>query len=211
FMASSATDTIPPRITSIRPNLGATNVAKQILIEFVFSEPMDTASTVKFLTTPLDTSFVRWQWGSDWQTLSFGYRETLAPNATVYFALLPTLKDLENNQIKNYGYTFFTVDSSLAPILVSGDLSYNQQPYVDGVVIFSNPSSKAFTLSDKNGKFSIRLDSLVYQILAVADTNFDNQVDLFSELPNFNPRQTQQLKLNLLPDTAKRNIYQNLY
>jgi len=210
FLASSTIDTIAPRVAGIFPSPGTTKKIKNVYIEFSFSEPMDTTSAVRFLTLSLDTSQIKWSWSSDWQKLTFGYPESLLPNTTVYFALQPTIHDLENNRIKEYGYTFFTSDSNLAPILVTGNLFYENQPYKSGIVIFSNPASKSLALSDISGKFSVRLDTAIFNVTAISDTDFDNQIDLLAELKDFNPADTNKIKLDLKPISEKKDIDQYL-
>lgn len=197
FKASLITDTFPPKITSISPNIGATKKKKNIIIDFGFSEPIDTSSAINFLILPLAKNKITPTWSSDWQSLTFSYPESLLPHTNVYFILMPTVNDLENNRIKDYGYTFFTSDSSLAPILISGHLYYENQPYKNGIVLFANETTNALTLSDITGKFSTRLDSSIYYITAIADTNLDNKVDLLAELKNFNSQDTALIKLNL--------------
>jgi hypothetical protein len=150
-------------------------------------------------------------WQNDWQKLTFGYSDSLLPKSTVYFLLAPTIKDLENNQSKDYGYTFFTSDTNLSPILVSGELFYDNQPYKNGIVIFSESNKKAFTVSDANGIFSIRLDSLIYNVTALTDTNYDNYVDLISELDNFNAADTNKIKLELKPISENKTIDKYLH
>ncbi len=211
FQASLNVDTIAPKISTIYPSPGAVNKTKNIYLEFSFNEPVDTSSQIKYYTTSLDTSKIRLMWQNDWQKLTFGYSDSLLPKTTVYFLLLPTIKDLENNQIKDYGYTFFTSDSNLSPVLLTGELFYKDQPYKNGIIIFSESDKKAFTLSDVQGIFSIRLDSLKYNITALADTNYDNFVDLISELNNFNTTDTNQIKLELKPISEKKTIDEYLY
>lgn len=206
FTASSFVDTIAPRITQIFPNPGTTNKIKNIYIEFGFSEPVDTTSPIQFITLSIDKNQLRRSWSSDWQKITFGYPESLLPNTTVYFTITPTIKDLENNRIQEYGYTFFTSDSNLAPLLVTGELFYIDKPYKNGIILFSNPETKAFTVSDKSGKFSVRLDSANYNITALADTDFDNQVDLIAKLNDFYSADTNTIRIDLEPVLEKIDL-----
>jgi len=207
FKASAIIDSIPPRITRFLPQIGTTRKNRNISFEFSFSEPMDTTRPVSFIVYPLDKQRINWQYSGDWQSLTFGYStrgkpgeifaDSLAPNTNVYFILQPSLTDLSGNRLQNCAYTFFTTESLLPPVIVSGNLFYQNQPYADGIVIFSNPNSKAITVSDEQGNFAIRLDSALYQIIAVKDTNFDYFVDLITEPADFNPLDTMPIKLNL--------------
>jgi hypothetical protein len=216
FQASSVIDTISPRITRFLPQIGMTRKNRNISFEFSFSEPMDTARPVGFIVYPLDKQKMNWQYSDDWQSLTFGYStrgkpgetfiDSLAPNTNVYFILQPSLTDLSGNRLQNSAYTFFTTESVLPPVIVSGNLYYQNQPYPDGIVIFTNPNSKAITVSDQQGIFAIRLDSALYQITAVKDTNFDNFVDLSVELNDFNPLDTLPVKLNLQPILKSQEI-----
>lgn len=216
FRASVKIDSIPPRINRILPQSGTTRKNRNIAFEFSFSEPIDTTRPVSFLVYPLDKKRINWQYSSDWQSLTFGYStrsksgeilsDSLAPNTNVYFILQPSLADLSGNRVPNCAYTFFTTESVLPLLIVSGNLYYQNQPHADGIVIFSNPALKAVTISDQQGNFAIRLDSLSYQITALKDTNFDNFVDLIAGLTDFNPLDTIPLKLNLQPVQESQEI-----
>jgi hypothetical protein len=206
FKGSSIIDTIPPTILSIIPKIGAIKLYKRIYFDFGFSEPMDTLSNINYLVYPLDKNKIKSEWSSDWQDLTFSYPDSLLPHTAVYFILQPTLKDLENNWIANCGYTFFYTDSVIPSVLASGNLYYHDKAYKNGIIIFANDTTKRITVSDISGKFSIRLDSTLYNITAIADTNYDNTVDLFTEQKNFNPKDTTTIKLNLTPILESKTI-----
>lgn len=216
FKASSIIDTFPPRITSISPKIGTTKKNHNVFFKIRFSEPIDTTGPVNFIIYPLDKSRINWQYSNDWQTLTFGYLlrgksnnvliDSLPPNTIVYFMLQPTLTDLSNNHMKNCAYTFFSTESILPSVIASGNLYYQNLSYADGIIIFSNPKTKAITVSDPNGKFSVRLDAALYNISAVKDTNFDNLVDLSAEVYNFNPLDTIPLNLFLQPIEQGKEI-----
>lgn len=199
FKGSIVIDTLPPSILTISPKIGTIKMSKRINFDFSFSEPMDTLASINYIVYPLEKTKIKWAWRSNWQELTFSYPDSLAPYTYVYFILLPTLKDLENNRMENCGYTFFTTESLLPPILVSGNLYYQDQPYKNGLIMFTSNTKKHITVSDISGKFSIRLDSIVYNISAFADTNYDNMVDLFAEQNNFHYKDTTRIKLNLVP------------
>jgi len=206
FKGNTIIDTFPPIISSIAPKIGATKIYKKIYFDFGFSKPMDTLSVINYLVYPLDKNKIRWEWGSDWQNLTFSYPDSLSPHTTVYFILQPTLKDLENNRLENYGYTFFYTDSVLPPMLTSGNLSYENKPYKKGIVIFASDLTKRVAVSDMSGKFSVRLDSALYNVTAIADTNYDNMVDLFAEQKTFSFKDTTTIKFNLIPILESKEI-----
>jgi len=206
FKGSAVIDTFRPTITTVVPKIGATKIYKKIYFDFGFSKPMDTLSVINYLVYPLDKNKIRWEWSRDWQNLTFSYPDSLSPHTTVYFILQPTLKDLENNRLENCVYTFFYTDSVLPPILASGNLSYENQPYKNGIVIFTSDMTKRVAVSDGSGKFSIRLDSALYNIIAVADTNYDNLVDLFAEQKTFSFKDTTTVKFNLIPILESKTI-----
>jgi hypothetical protein len=199
FQSSTFIDTFAPKITSFSPKVGAIKRYKNILIDFTFSEPMDTTSTVNFIVTPLDKNKINWVWSKDWQNITFGYPDSLIPNTIVSFVLLPTLTDLENNRLDACGYTFFTTESILPAVLVSGNLFYQEKPFANGIVVFTSNSVKTLAVSDLSGNFSARLDSASYTITAIADTNHDGFVDLFAEKTGFNTTDTTHIRLNVIP------------
>ena len=199
FKGSSVTDTFPPKIAETAPKLGTIAKFKNVIIDFNFSEPMDTASEVIFITTPLDKNKIKWNWRYDWQNITFGYSDSFEPKSVVYFILLPTLKDLEGNELDLAGYTFFAPESILPSKNIFGNLNYQAKPFKNGIIVFSNDKTKALAVSDVSGNFSVRLDTISYKVTAIADTNFDNFVDLYAEIINYNPQDTTKPKLNLLP------------
>ncbi|MEO0091196.1 MAG: Ig-like domain-containing protein [candidate division WOR-3 bacterium] len=210
FRASSIIDTITPQITAIAPRRGALKLSKNITLELNFSEPMDTTKTINYFIYPLDKSKIKSSWRSDWQGLYLSYLDSLLPHTTVYFILMPTLADLEQNYLREFGYTFFTSDSVLAPVLVSGDLAYNNQPIKEGIILFSNGKTKAITISDVRGNFSLRLNPAIYNITAIADTNFDNKIDLSTKLIDSIFDTGKTIKIALSPTTEDNSVLEVL-
>ncbi len=205
FRPSSIIDTLAPKIIAISPALGTLNKSKNIIIEVNFSEPIDTNRAINYLTLSLDKAKITPHWRSDWQGLYFSYKDSLPPKTYVYFLLLPTLTDLENNQLKELGYTFFTSDSVLVPLLVSGNLIYNTRPIKNGIVLFSRGNDKAITISRATGSFSLRLTPAIYNITAIADTNFDNRIDLSAKLID-SIFATKTININLHPVTEAKLV-----
>lgn len=209
FRASVIIDTLLPSITRVLPKIGTTRKNRNISFEFSFSEPIDTTRPVSFVVYPLDKNRINWQYSGDWQSLTFGYStrgkpgeiftDSLEPNTNVYFMLLPNLTDLSGNRLQQSGYTFFTTESILSPIITSGTIFYQDRSYADAVIIFSSPQAKVIAVSDPQGDFAVRLDSLVYSVTAIKDTNFDNLADLYVHLTEYNPLNAIPLKLILQP------------
>ncbi|MCX8014635.1 MAG: Ig-like domain-containing protein [candidate division WOR-3 bacterium] len=216
FRGSAIIDSIPPKIVAITPASGTLNLFHNIKVEVNFSEPMDTSKPIKYLMYPLEKNKMRTFWRSDWKGLYFSYLDSLLPHTTVYFILLPYLSDLEGNHLKELGYTFFTSDSfigytnqnersrttsSFSLPLISGTLTYHNQPIKNGIVVFSSEQRKSLTISDVAGNFSLRLYPAHYQISAIADTNFDQKIDLFVQSVDSILDSAKTIKLNLMPAT----------
>ncbi|MCX8014601.1 MAG: Ig-like domain-containing protein [candidate division WOR-3 bacterium] len=226
FRGSSTVDSIPPKITSISPSLGTIVLSPNIMVEVNFSEPMDTTQPIKYLVHPLEKNKMRSFWRSDWRGLYFSYADSLEPHTTVYFILMPYLSDLEGNYLKEMGYTFFTRDSFIRDTdrveqsqvrdflswhLISGTLTYYNQPIKNGIVIFSEGKNKLLTISDIAGSFSLRLYPARYDIYAIADTNFDQRVDLFAQSVDSIFDRAKTLKVNLMPATESKLIDDYLF
>ncbi|MEO0074910.1 MAG: Ig-like domain-containing protein [candidate division WOR-3 bacterium] len=218
FTASRVADTTPPQLISIEPKPATTNKNRNVYFEFKFSESIDTTTTPYFIIYPLDKTRIHWQYTKDWQGLTFGYAmrkqnditlDSLPPKTTVYFILMPTLSDLANNRMSNCAYTYFTTESVLSPLIRWGTLNYQNNPYPNGIIIFSNQNQKVITISQLNGDFSVQLDTTFYQIIALADTNYDKSVDLYAELNRYHPLDsiTLNIPLSINPPYQKIDDY----
>jgi hypothetical protein len=207
FHASTYIDTIKPKINSVSPAINTTKKYKRIFFDFNFSKPMDTTSVINYLVYPLDKTKITWSWSFDWQSLTFAYPDSLEPKTNVYFILQPTIKDLEGNQLDIAGYTFFTSETIQAPALITGDIYYQNKPYKNSIVILSaNEKTNALAISDNLGKFTTRLDNGIYNIMAIADTNFDNLIDLSADYNSFSTEDTIKPQLNLEPVLESKEI-----
>jgi hypothetical protein len=207
FHASTYIDTIRPKIIAVLPVINTTKKYKRIFFDFSFSKPMDTTSDVNFTAYPLDKTKINWSWSFDWQNLTFTYPDSLEPKTNVYFILRPTIKDLEGNRLDLAGYTFFTSETIQPPALITGNIYYQNKPYKNSIVILSaNQKTNALAISDNLGKFTTRLDKGIYNITAIADTNYDNLIDLFANYNNFSTEDTIKPQLNLEPVLESKEI-----
>ena len=207
FHASTYMDTIKPKINAVSPAINTTKKYKRIFFDFSFSKPMDTTSGINFLVYPLDKMKINWSWSTGWQNLIFTYPDSLEPKTNVYFILQPTIKDLEGNQLDLVGYTFFTSETVQPPALITGNIYYQNKPYKNSIVILSaDEKTSALAVSDNLGKFTTRLVKGIYNITAIADTNFDNLIDLFADYNNFNTDDTIKPQLNLTPVLESKEI-----
>ncbi len=69
FRGSSRIDTIPPRVTDVRPAPGCTG-QRALEVRLSFNEPIDTTARPEFLFVPSELdSVMQPSWDADWQTL----------------------------------------------------------------------------------------------------------------------------------------------
>uniref|UniRef100_A0A7C6EA54 SbsA Ig-like domain-containing protein n=1 Tax=candidate division WOR-3 bacterium TaxID=2052148 RepID=A0A7C6EA54_UNCW3 len=205
FLGSVKKDTIPPRIVEITPKLGSTK-QKKITIRLRFSEEIDTLRPLNWAILPksLKNRFEQ-SWQSDYRNLDLTLPDSLGPDTIVYFTLLPTIFDFEGNRLTGPGFTFFTSDSTLNTKLVTGKIQYQNRPITQGLVIFAQVYDSlralALTVVDSIGSFALQVREGIYEVTAVADTNYDNRVDLSGRIKEFNTT-AQELLIEVHPDTV---------
>ncbi|MEO0131504.1 MAG: Ig-like domain-containing protein [candidate division WOR-3 bacterium] len=212
FRSALQPDTVDPRVTSTYPKPGSVlKVFRGIYIDFTFSEPVDSQSDIHFTVSPLAKNKIKYEFSNDRHTLTFLYPDTLTYRGLIYFLLLPSITDLANNRLKNFGYTYFTTDSTLTIKTVRGKLLSQNIPVSNGIVIFERDNLKAFTITEKDGTFSCQLELGTYSVSAIADTNWDFYVDLISAKSEIavDTTQIEVPTINLFPAATK--IYLNEY
>ncbi|MEO0094053.1 MAG: Ig-like domain-containing protein [candidate division WOR-3 bacterium] len=210
FYGSIVKDTIPPKILEISPKIGTTKLKKNIKINIRFSEEIDTLLPAKWILLPktLASRFTS-QWQSDYKNLSLAMADSLGNDTIVYFLLPRQVFDFEGNRLSAPGFTFFTSDSMLNTKLVTGKVRSNNRPISDGLVIFAKgaDSNQALAIipTDTSGAFSIQIREGIYNVIAIADTNFDNRIDLSNKIPNFDTK-AETLLIEVYSDTLKKNL-----
>ena len=210
FLGSIVKDTIPPRILEISPKLGAIKLKKNIRIGLRFSEEIDTILPVEWVILPKAiSSRYTTNWQSDHRHLTFSMADSLGADTVVYFVLLRSVFDFEGNRITYPGFNFFTSDSLLNTKLVTGKVTDKNEPLRDGFVLFSKTADSNQTMAiipiDTAGTFSIQIREGVYDVTALADTNFDNRIDLCGEIQVFNTT-AETLLIEVYPDTLEQTL-----
>jgi len=210
FLGSGTKDTISPRILEIKPKAGATEQKKNVRIEFRFSEEIDTMITAAWAVLPIDLK-TRFQtnWQPDYRQLTFTLKDSLGGDTVVYFILLRSVLDFEGNRLLAPGFTFFTSDSVLKTKLLTGTVKYKDRPMTEGLVIFdqTQDSIKSVALAplDSFGSFAIQIKDGIYDVKVIADTNFDDRIDLTGKILGFNTT-TEQLFIEVFPDSLAKNL-----
>lgn len=201
FSGATRTDTISPRILSIAPSPGSANLSRGVRISVRFSEPVDTASGVRYFIVPKDyeTLFAR-KWEPNWQEVSFVFPDSLEKGQNFYFLLYSGVADLEGNKIKTPGYTYWTTDSVFQGKSVKGRTSVR-----NGVVFFNRERTEAIAPILEDGSFELKLRIEDYSVLGVSDTNGDGLVDLISPRRDFNPM-SESLSLVFVPESIPEPI-----
>ena len=210
FMGSIVQDTIPPRILEISPKIGAVKQKKNIRIGLRFSEEIDTIIPVEWIILPkvISGRFTP-NWQSDLRHLNFTMADSLGADTVIYFVLLRSAFDFEGNRITYPGFNFFTSDSLLNTKLVTGKITDKDKPLKDGFVLFSKSVDSIQTMAiipiDTAGTFSIQIREGLYNVTALADTNFDNRIDLKGEIHDFNTT-VESLLIEVHPDTLGQTL-----
>ncbi|MEO0115372.1 MAG: Ig-like domain-containing protein [candidate division WOR-3 bacterium] len=210
FYGSIVKDTIPPRIAEILPKIGATKLKKNIRINIRFSEEIDTLFPAKWILLPktLANRFTS-QWQSDYKNLSLTMSDSLGSDTIVYFVLTRQIFDFEGNRLLAAGFTFFTSDSVLNTKLVTGKVTTGNRPVTDCFILFAKTTDTNQTVAiiptDTLGTFSIQIREGIYNVIAIADTNFDHRIDLSNKIANFNTS-AETLLIEVYSDTLKQNL-----
>lgn len=210
FYGSSQKDTMPPKIRQITPKPGATKQSSKIRIELKFSEAIDTLSPLNWLVLPKSLrSRFKTNWEGDFKGLSFTLSDSVGTDTIVYFALLRSIFDYDKNRLALAGFTFFTSDTLLLTKLVTGKVKYQDKPFSEALVIFTrgedSTEAVAFTLSDSIGNFAIQVRTGIYDVTALADTNFDNLIDLSGKIQNFNAVD-EKLEIEIFSDSLGKKL-----
>lgn len=210
FLGSSKPDTIGPRIVALTPKPGSVKM-KRILGSIRFSEEIDTdtlkaSNNTIILPKSLKERFL-FKLPNN-RLIEFNLKDSMGLDTIGYLIFLPNLTDFDGNRLQNSGWTFWTADSVLKTDLVQGKINYEDKPIANSLILFSDTvNTLAGVLSDKDGNFAIRIKRRVYNVLALADTNFDYNVDLKGFLKDFN---TEKESLDLiLEKEAKPENYKN--
>lgn len=184
FKGSILPDTTHPRIVSIHPSIGKTNILKGV-IKVSFSEPMDTLSPLCFIFTKGELERA---WNKNQTLLTLTLKDSL--RGISYFLLPPLLTDLSHNPLFLGTYTYFTSDSILPKYPVYGRVLYKKSPIPNTIVIFYNRDTlKTLALSSLLGEFSLRIGEGEYRVECFADTSRNGWIDLLGEYPRFIPSQ----------------------
>uniref|UniRef100_A0A7C4CB73 SbsA Ig-like domain-containing protein n=1 Tax=candidate division WOR-3 bacterium TaxID=2052148 RepID=A0A7C4CB73_UNCW3 len=180
FKGSQRIDTIPPRVTRVQPEPGATRV-RPLTVVFRFSEAVDTIGVSRELIVPagLETLFSR-VWEPDWQAVGFVCRDSVPPGTVQYILLPAGTPDLEGNRAQEPAFTYFTTDSVMDALSVKGRVTWSGGRLGTGVVLFADSLTRALAAVLSDGSFSCRVRAGTYSVFAVADTNSDGLVDLVS-------------------------------
>lgn len=210
FTGSLLKDTFPPRITTISPKTGTVKQKKNVRIAVGFSEEVDTVIPMNWIVLPqaLKSRFNP-LWQPNFRQLSFTLIDSLGADTVVYFTLLRSVFDFEGNRLAAPGFTFFTSDTLLNTKLVTGKITDKNKPVANSFVIFSTTGdsikSMALTPVDSTGSFAIQIREGIYDVSAVADTNFDDLVDLSGKILGFNTtKETLYVEVN--PDSLAHNL-----
>ncbi len=210
FLGSIVKDTIPPRILEVSPKLGATKLKRNIKIGLRFSEEIDTVIPIEWYILPkaLRNNFTA-KWESDHRNLTFSMVDSVGSDTVIYFVVLRSAFDFEGNRITYPGFNFFTSDSLLNTKLVIGKVTQKNKIVRDGFILFSKmaESSQAMAIIpiDTAGAFSIQIREGIYNVTALADTNFDNRIDLNGEIQDFNTI-AESLLIQVYPDTLEKTF-----
>ena len=205
FFGSTLEDTVPPRISGISPKLGATKQREAVRLELQFSEEIDTILPIYWLILPKNIkNRFQTRWHPDHKRLTFYLEDSLGLDTIVYFTLLCSVFDFEENRLISPGFTFFTSDSLLNTVLVTGVVSDKDKAVTDGIVIFAKTQDDkdpmALAITDSIGSFAIQIRKGIYDVLVLADTNFDNRVDLSGKSQDFDT-DLKELRLEVYPDS----------
>ena len=210
FKGSVIKDTFPPRITNISPKTGAVKQKRNVRTEVRFSEEVDTVIPVSWIVLPKDLKDrFKTLWYPDHRQLTFTLSDSLGRDTIVYFTLLRSVFDFEGNRLLAPGFTFFTSDTLLNTKLVTGEITYKNKPVADGLVIFSTTGdsikSVALTPVDSISSFAIQIRPGIYDVTAVADTNFDDRIDLSGKIQSFNTT-AEKLVIEVYPDSLAKKL-----
>jgi hypothetical protein len=202
FVGSSRPDTVAPMITGIAPRNYATRVRKGVIVSFSFSKATDTMTYGGVIVLPagLESRFDR-KWSTGLDNLQFTLKDSLGPDTTVSFILLPMVRDFAGNHLRQAAYTSFTSDSLLLPRLVKGKLTFEGKPPVNGYVVLGQDAPVAATPVRSDGSFTLRARPVDYSVLAAADTNYDGYVDLSARIGR--ATLPESLAVTLQPETLR--------
>ena len=210
FVGSRIKDTMPPRISSITPKTGAVKQKKNVRIAIGFSEEVDTVIPISWVVLPKELKDrFKALWYPDHRQLTFSLADSLGNDTVVYFMLQRSVFDFEGNRLLAPGFTFFTSDTLLNTKLVTGKIIGKNKPVTNGLVIFTTTGdsikSMALTPVDSIGSFAIQIRAGIYEVNAVADTNFDDRIDLSGKILGFNTTQ-ETLSVEIYPDSLAKNL-----
>jgi hypothetical protein len=210
FMGSMIKDTFPPRITTISPKTGTVKQKRNVRIIIGFSEEVDTVIPINWVVLPkaLKSRF-NTLWQPDFRQLKFTLNDSLGADTVVYFTFLRSVFDFEGNRLLAPGFTFFTSDTLLNTKLVTGKITDKNKPVGNSFVIFTTTGdsmkSIALTPVDSIGSFAIQVREGIYDVSAVADTNFDDRIDLSGKILGFNTAK-ETLYVEVYPDSLTHNL-----
>ncbi len=210
FLGSIVKDTIPPRILEISPKLGATKLKRNIRIGLRFSEEIDTVIPIVWYILPkVLRSRYTTMWEPDHKSLTFSMSDSLGADTVIYFVVLRSAFDFEGNRITYPGFNFFTSDSLLNTKLVIGKVTQKNEPVRDGFILFTKMADSSQTMAiipiDTAGTFSIQIREGIYNLTVLADTNFDNRIDMKGEIQDFNTM-AESLLIEVYPDTLEQTF-----
>lgn len=212
FKASERVDTIAPRVVALEPRPGTARVRAGLRVVVRLSEPADTAVGLRWFFVPagLDSVF-RSAWDRDWQTLSFGSRDSLVPGMIVSFVVPAGWRDLEGNRARFAAATVFYSDSAPPPALCSGVVGVaDSAGAVAGAVVFveDERGTVAVAAVEPDGRFTFRLPVGRFSVFAAADTDGDTRAELVGPKVEFAaPAESLRLLLAPVPELRPLDAY----
>jgi hypothetical protein len=206
FRGSGLVDTIPPRVAGVQPAAGASASRRIPQVSVSFSEPMDTSCGPWSLFAPSENdSLFRGGWSSDWRQLTYTAHDSAQRAGPVYFLLGTGVRDLEGNRTRAPAYTYFTRDSVFEGVTFRGRVVWEGGPLGTGIVYFDAGATSALAPLLADGTFSLGLDSGVYDIRVLADTNLDRIADLSGQARQV-ATDAESVRVGLYPESVPRPI-----
>jgi hypothetical protein len=191
FTTAVSPDLTPPRLVSMTPADGATNVPVTTNLVLVFSEPIQQEGLNEIIMTPSPGDGVA-EWSQDGTTVTFDPDQNLLTN-TMYTLVIPPggIQDIAGNPMTEAVEVQFTTSSSFPQGRISGTIlgdpssSYASDP--NGALVLAaseflfdaeDPSIEGTDVVGAGGTYNIdRLVDGGYYLHAILDSNGDGEID----------------------------------
>ncbi|MCX7836637.1 MAG: hypothetical protein N2323_01580, partial [candidate division WOR-3 bacterium] len=191
FKGNPNPDTVKPFIQNISIN------QKEIRINF--SEPMKDTNLYYFLfpSTAIETI-----WNKDGKSLTFLFKEK--PKEFCSFLILPTLKDLGENNLVEGKEAFEIFDTATKFINLTGKVFLKESLVNNSIIIFKKKDIFSFALT-KKGVFKTKLKEGKYQIISLLDSDLDFLPE-FYDITEKTIEKDTTISIFLLPVKEKKRI-----